>query len=53
MVSLKPHAVLHGLKMSLGFTKCNNSTLGMIEFVSPFDTIFDTMGVLRKEGCNK
>ena len=24
----------------LRFNKCNNSTLGIIEFVSPFDTIF-------------
>ena len=28
------------IRLWLRFTKCNNSTLGMVEFVSPFDTIF-------------
>ena len=38
----------------LRFTKCSNSTLGRIEFVSPFDTIFvaNTHERLVKEGCN-
>ena len=26
--------------LSLRFIKCNNSTLGIIEFVSPFELIF-------------
>ena len=37
----------------LRFIKCNNSTLGMIEFVSPFDTIFVANTHKRsEEGCN-